>query len=99
MPAARSQAPESHSLSLTQVRQSWLTRSQTGRAAGQLVLSRQAAQAALTQNGVAPVQSWSREQPAGVASSPMSGGRGKPQAVTSATRSESAIRLEVGRPG
>jgi hypothetical protein len=84
---------------LTQVRQSWLTMSQTGRVSGQLVLSRQAAQAVLTQNGVGLLQSWSREQPAGLVSSPMSGGRGKPQAVASVSRSESAIQGASGRAG
>jgi hypothetical protein len=72
--------------------------SQTGRAAGQLVLSRQAAHTALTQNGLGLLQSGSREQPTGGAvSSPTSGGRGKPQAAVTTSSSESALQRAIDR--
>ena len=44
LPAARSHAPESHSLSFAQARQLWLVSSQTGLAAEQLALVMQATQ-------------------------------------------------------
>jgi hypothetical protein len=53
---------EAHSLSLAQVRQSWLVPSQTGASAGQLVLARQTEQTWSTQTGVPPPQSSSPSQ-------------------------------------
>lgn len=101
--AARSQAPELHSLSLLQPRQAWLVVSQIGAESGQAAW--QAVQAPLTQNGVSALQSWSCMQtmlgasspPAAVASLGMSCGRGNPQPeMTIAARQ--ASRNHAPRP-
>jgi hypothetical protein len=101
VPAAKSHAPDAHSLSFAHSRQSWLMSSQTGADAGQLVFARHTAQTLSMQTGVVPLQSGSPLQALGDASggSAMpsggitSGGRGKSHAASSINRIE--IRVDM----
>jgi hypothetical protein len=98
VPAARSHAPDPHSRSVSQLRQSWLAPSQTGVAMGQLALVRHTAQVWSTQTGVSPLQSSSPLQPPSGGPG-TSAGRGKSQAAASAraaTHVSSATILGCG---